>query len=277
MPIRKDETGKHWVEMELLLPGTPEQVWHAVATGPGNAAWFTRGEIEPRVGGAFSLDFGGGATTMGEVTAWDPPHQFGYVERDWAEGAPPVATEITITGRAGNQCVLRMVHSLFTTSDDWDDQMEGFESGWPGFFAVLRLYLGHFAGAEAASFMAVAPTAGESLPTWRKLIEDLGLTGADVGDRRTGVGPEGLSGQVAHIHQDGVQRYVLLRITDPTPGVLLAGTYDKSAKETGGEGGTNVSVLRYFYGDDAAAVAAIRESKWRDWLNASHDDGGEAD
>jgi len=68
MPIKKDATGKRWVEMELLVPGTPEQVWHALATGPGYATWFVKGEIEPRVGGKFSLDFGQGLVTTGEVT-----------------------------------------------------------------------------------------------------------------------------------------------------------------------------------------------------------------
>ncbi|TCU19302.1 hypothetical protein EV132_102533 [Rhizobium sullae] len=24
MPIKKDDTGNHWVEMELIVPGTPE-------------------------------------------------------------------------------------------------------------------------------------------------------------------------------------------------------------------------------------------------------------
>jgi uncharacterized protein YndB with AHSA1/START domain len=55
MPIKKDGTGKRWVEMEFLVPGTPEQAWQAMATGTGNAAWFVKGEVEPRVGGAFSL------------------------------------------------------------------------------------------------------------------------------------------------------------------------------------------------------------------------------
>jgi uncharacterized protein YndB with AHSA1/START domain len=118
MPIKKDATGKRWVEMELLVPGTPEQVWHAMATGPGNAAWFSKMEIEPRVGGTFRIDFGEGVVTSGEVTMWEPPHQFGYVERDWEPGAPPVATEIAIAARSGDRCVLRMVHSLFTSSDD---------------------------------------------------------------------------------------------------------------------------------------------------------------
>ena len=35
MPVRSDDSGRRWVEMELLVPGTPEQVWEAIATGPG--------------------------------------------------------------------------------------------------------------------------------------------------------------------------------------------------------------------------------------------------
>src|SRR5262245_8550048 len=197
MPIREDGTGRRWVEMEVLVPGTPEQVWQALATGPGMAAWFVKGEIEPRVGGVFRLDFGQGALTSGEVTVWEPPHRFNYLERDWAPNAPPVATAISITSHAGDQCVVRMVHSLFTSLDDWDDQLEGFEQGWPAFFAVLRIYLARFAGADAASFVAATSTSTDSLSAWLHLGEALGLLGANFGERRaTSAGPEPWSGIV---------------------------------------------------------------------------------
>ncbi|WP_287063079.1 hypothetical protein [Mesorhizobium sp.] len=64
MPIKKDETGKRWVEMEFITPGTPEQVWRAIATGPGNTAWFTKTMIDEHVGGRLHFDFGpNGAST----------------------------------------------------------------------------------------------------------------------------------------------------------------------------------------------------------------------
>jgi len=266
MAIKKDGMGKRWVEMDLLVPGTPEHVWQAMATGPGNAAWFVQGEIEPRVGGLFRLDFGQGTVTSGAVTAWEPPHQFGYVEREWAPGAPPVATEITIVGRSGDRCLVRMVHSLFTSSDDWDDQLEGFESGWPGFFAVLRVYLERFAGQRAASFMAMASVATtDALSTWQRLGQALGLEGANVGERRTAsAGPEPWAGVVEHVHQDARQRYVLLRIDEPSPGIALVGTYAADAD-------TRVSACRYFYGDDATALAVEREPRWREWLTKTFD------
>jgi uncharacterized protein YndB with AHSA1/START domain len=261
MPIKKDGTGKRWVEMELLVPGTPEQVWHAVATGPGTTAWFVRAEIEPRVGGAVLFDFGEGATSKGEVTAWEPPHRIEYVERDWQEGAPPVATEITVTGRSGDRCVVRMVHSLFTSSDAWDDQVEGFESGWPGFFAVLRLYLAHFASAKATSFIVNRPANAVALAAWRRLNDGLGLSNASVGERRTSAsGPERWSGVVEHVHQDQKQRYVVFRVEEPGPGIALVGTDDKGGR-------ANVGICRYFYADGPAASEA--ESRWREWLAAT--------
>lgn len=268
MPIRKDGTGRRWVEMELIVPGTPEQVWQAMATGPGNGAWFVRGEVEPRVGGMLRFHFGQGVSTTGEVTVWDPPHAFGYVEREWAPAAPPVATEITITGRAGNTCVVRMVHSLFTSSDDWDDQIEGFEGGWPGFFAILRVYLAHFAGMNAASFIVMTPASGDPLTVWLRLGDALGLAGANVGERRTAPpGVEPWSGVVEHVFQDAQQRYVLVRLDAPSPGAVLVGVTD--APNLGGSAGTTVSLCRYFYGDDAAARADSGEASWRDWLTTA--------
>ena len=52
MPVKKDDSGRRWVEMEFLVPGTPEQVWQAIATGPGMSAWFTPTTVDERVGGA---------------------------------------------------------------------------------------------------------------------------------------------------------------------------------------------------------------------------------
>lgn len=273
MPIKKDDTGKRWVEMELLVPGTPEEVWHAIATGPGYTGWFVRSEIDARVGGSLTFDFGEGAVSHGEVTAWDPPRRVAYEERDWADGAPPVATEITVTGRDGGQSVVRMVHSLFTSSDEWDDQIESFEKGWPSFFAVLRLYLTHFSGRPAGSFFATAPAAGESIPTWAALCDALGLAGATVGEERTStLAHDPWTCVIERVYQDNHERYVLARVPSPSPGILFTGTNEAKGKLSDGEvnvgrrPGTNVSVARYYYGDDASERAATAEAAWRAWL-----------
>ncbi len=77
-----------------------------------------------------------------------------------------------------------MVHSLFAASDNWDDQLEGFESGWPGFFEVLRVYLAHFSGKPAAAIRVAASRPGGDREAWSLLTRALNLAGANVGERR---------------------------------------------------------------------------------------------
>lgn len=261
MPIKKDGQGNRSVEMAFIAPGSPEAVWHAMATGPGNSAWFTPTVIEERVGGRVSFSFGPQMSSKGEVTAWEPPHRFAYVENEWMPGAPPVATEITITSRSGDQCVVRMVHSLFATTDDWDDQMEGFEFGWPGFFEVLRIYLTHFAGRTGASFQAISLIEGDRHAAWRRLSEALGMAGANVGDRRSSAGgAEPLSGVIEHVRQDQRASLAVLRLDEP--GIAFAGVYL-------GQGHIHVGLSVFSYGDDAAERIAKSEPKWREWLTAT--------
>ena len=40
MPVKKDESGRRSVQAEVEVPGTPEEVWEAIATGPGITSWF---------------------------------------------------------------------------------------------------------------------------------------------------------------------------------------------------------------------------------------------
>jgi uncharacterized protein YndB with AHSA1/START domain len=261
MPIKKDDKGNRRVEMEVLVPGTPEQVWQAIATGEGNASWFTKAEIEGRVGGTLRFDFGPEMASSGEVTIWEPPHRFGYVEKEWMPGAPPIATEVTITGRAGDKCVLRMVHSLFSSDDDWDDQMEGFEGGWPAFFAVLRIYLQHYAGKPGASLRVMKHIKGDHREVFSRLMGELGLSGINVDDQyRLPASPQALAGVVEQVQQTEQQRYVMLRLNEPAPGVAIIGTYGNAEN-------VSLSVIAFFYGEDASTIAEANEGRWRDWLD----------
>lgn len=263
MPLRKDESGRRYVELEVLVPGTPEQVWQAIATGPGMSAWFTTTLIEERVGGAVSFDFGdencGQDVSSGKVTAWDPPRRIAYEEYGWSGDAPPVATEVTVTSRSGDKCVIRMVHSLFTDRDDWDDELESFETGWPGFFEILKIYLGDFAGQPAATVRAMAAHTSE-LAAWTKLTDALGVTGRNVGERHeTPSGTPRLAGIIQRVHQDANFREVMIRIDEPAPGIAILGSC-----MMGEEARAMASI--YFYGADAAATAQAQQPQWSSWL-----------
>lgn len=260
MVLKKDDDGRRWVEMEFLVPGTPEQVWHAIATGPGMSAWFTPTSVDEKVGGAIEFDFGDDSISPAAITEWEPPVRLGYEERDWSGDAPPVATEVVVTSRSGDRCVVRMVHSLFTERDDWDDELEGFESGWPGFFEVLRIYLTHFPGQAAANVRMMITHPGDLTQAWATLAPALGLAGVDVGGHcRTPSGAPELEGVVERIQQDAQSRDVMLRLSAPLPGIAVVGGYQMGEQ-------ARLMVSIYLYGGSAAATAAAEQQRWKTWM-----------
>jgi uncharacterized protein YndB with AHSA1/START domain len=263
MSVKKDESGRRSVQAEVEVPGTPEEVWQAIATGPGISSWFVPSEVEEREGGAAVSHFGPGASmdSVSRITAWDPPHRFAAESHDLGPDAPPIATEWIVEARSGGACVVRVVHSLFTSADDWDNQMEGWESGWPDFFRILRLYLTHFRGSRG-SLMQLGNTATEpKSEAWSALTGSLGLAGATIGQRvRTQAGAPPLAGLVERVGEDPYPEELLLRLDEPTPG--LAHLF---AIDLGGQ--VYVSIRLYLYGDQASAAVARDEPLWQAWMN----------
>ena len=147
------------VRAEIEVPGTPEEVWEAIATGPGIACWFVPAEVDERVGGEIVTHHGPYGDSRGVVTGWEPPRRFAYEERDWAEGAPPWATEILVEARAGGTCLVRLVSGVFSGGEDWGDDIDATEAGWQFGLENLRLYLTHFAGRRCSHALAVGTAA----------------------------------------------------------------------------------------------------------------------
>lgn len=258
MSVRVDPSGRRSVEVETEVPGTVEEVWRAIATGPGVSSWFVPTRFEERDGKPTEVvcDFGPGMESRATVTEWDPPRRF-TAEAQWSPDAPPIATEWIVEARGGGVCSVRVVHSLFASDDAWDDQLVGTESGWPAYFHVLRLYLGHFRGERCEIVQQVGMFPGTAADAWTALTASLGLSDAATGEHRTA--PDGapdLSGVVERI-VDGQQ--ILVRIDRPGPGV--AQVY---ACEMGGA--VPVGVQLYLYGEEAPAVATEVAPAWSAWL-----------
>jgi len=261
MSVTKDPSGRRSVQFEFEVPGTPEEVWRALATGPGISSWFVPTEIEERDGKAAGVTyhFGPGVDIHSVVTACDVPRTFTQEAAGWMPGSPPMATEWHIEARGGGTCTVRMVHSLFASTDDWDNQLEGAKGGWSGFLSILRLYLKHFSGQRSAIMQVTAPVLSTDAEAWEALTSALGVKGVGAGQRFTapaGVPP--LSGVMEYLTENPFD--ASLRLDQPAPGIaaLGANTYP------GGQ--TMVAMNLYLYGDQAAEIAARVTPLWEAWF-----------
>lgn len=260
MSIRREASGRRSVQVEVEVPGTPEEVWQAIAGGPGIGAWFVPAEFEMRDGKpvALKLDFGPGMVSRSEVTAWEPPRRWATQSPGWVPGSPPMANEWSVETRAGGTCVVRIVHSLVASVDDWDSQLEGTESGWPAFLRTLQLYLTHFRGQGAAVMKWMAPVAGTEAQAWQALTTALGLEGLQLGQQSAAAaGTPAFSGVAAHVSQSPYD--ALLRVDQPGPGVASLGTVN-----FGGQ--TLVALNFYLYGPEAVATVAREKPLWDAWM-----------
>src|SRR4051794_38416305 len=46
MSVKKEPSGRRSIQVEVEVPGSPEEVWQAIATGPGVSSWFVPTEME---------------------------------------------------------------------------------------------------------------------------------------------------------------------------------------------------------------------------------------
>jgi uncharacterized protein YndB with AHSA1/START domain len=161
------------LHQELELDATPEQVWEAIATGPGIDSWFMgRNDIEPRVGGTTRSAMGGHTETS-TVTAWEPPTRFAHRTPEAPDGQF-MAFEYLIEGRGQGSTLLRLVHSGFL-GDDWEAEYDALRKGWPLHLRTLAAYLTHFSGRTGTAIFAPAPAQPDDVVAWDGLLRGLAL------------------------------------------------------------------------------------------------------
>ena len=161
---------------EITVDATPEQVWAAIATGPGVDSWFMgRNEVQPGVGGVVRTDMGG-FVMESTVTVWDPPNHLEYRGSEAADGTV-MAFEFLIEGRAGGSTVVRLVHSGFLGGDDWESEYDALKKGDPMYLRTLGQYVTHFAGRTGVPVTAFGPRQGDEERVCEGLKRGLGLSG----------------------------------------------------------------------------------------------------
>jgi uncharacterized protein YndB with AHSA1/START domain len=177
------------VSNEARVPASPDEIWDAIATGPGIDSWYMgRSTVEPGVAVATVM---GEYTPVSPVTAWEPGSHLAY----GAEAEPDgrfVAFEFLIEGRERASTVLRMVAHGFLPGDDWAEEFEAMSKGGQLYWHTLVAYLTHFAGRYATPLMVAGPTPQDWDAAWVGVGRALGLSGRPVtGDTvRLQTGPD---------------------------------------------------------------------------------------
>jgi uncharacterized protein YndB with AHSA1/START domain len=250
--------GTRAIHLDVEVPGTPEEVWEAVASGPGITAWFVPAKVDGRVGGTVELDFGPlyGSETA-RITAWDPLRRF--VAETAHEGRPTFATEWLVEARDGGTCVVRLIQSGFGSGAEWDAEYDATEAGWKLFLFNLRLYLTHFPGQRCASVLVNGHAAGPVDRAFGELAGALGLpAGTRVGERVAATATD--APPLAGVVERAEPNMLTLLLEKPAPGVAFV------VAEPAADGSAHVSIYAYLFGEGVAEVAAGEEPAVRDWM-----------
>jgi hypothetical protein len=229
------------VRREVVLPGTPEQVFAAVTRE--TAAWMFPVETSPAVGGLGPED--------PKVKVWTPPEHV-HIRVDGPDGFFN-ALDYLIEGRDGGTAVLRYVHSGVLMTDDWEDQYNGIGAHTDFYLHSLGEYLGHFAGRPAAYLAVSGPKSSAAPGSIDRLKAALGL------DASSGAGDK------VSLEIPGYG-WVESEIDYLTPNFVGLRCEDSLYRFYGREafGGT-VDAAHHLFAPDTDAAAAT--AAWQEWLD----------
>ncbi|MBF9132793.1 SRPBCC domain-containing protein [Plantactinospora sp. S1510] len=237
---------------DIELEATPEQVWEAIATGPGIDSWFMgHTEVTPGEGsrGSFSM---AGYTEQTTVTGWEPAKRFAFRSDPGPDGTF-MAMEYLIEGRDQGSTVLRLVQSG-VLGDNWETEYEAMQAGWTMYLSTLAAYLTHFPGRSGAPVAAFRPGAGDPDQVWAAVTSAFGISGTLA---------EGTS---ARLHVDGLPpidgvvdlaclpTYFGVRTSDALYRFLHSGT----------DRGNALVLGHHLFADDQDPAQA--EQAWQEWV-----------
>lgn len=139
-------TRAHETRIEIDAP--IDVVWKAITEAKDLARWFApKMTVEPGVGGFVLADWGPGIEWKTTVEVWEENRHLRLTEtRDRMLSPAPVEEKMEpcrlvqdyyLESESG-KTVLRLVHSGFGSSKDWDKEYEGTRGGWATCFVRLK-------------------------------------------------------------------------------------------------------------------------------------------
>ena len=251
--MTEHDKGRRSISLQVEVPGTPQEVWEAIATGPGISAWFVPSEVDEREGGDVLFHLGPDMDAPGTVTGWCPPERFAY-EEEWAATEPTtLATEFLVEARSGGTCIVRLVSTF--SAEGFDDDLDGMSTGWMAFLDNLRLYLTHFRGRPSAAVSLAGGSPEAKAVAWATMLDALGLT-APLAGRRVATAEASGAPALSGITERVGDEELLIRTSDALSG-LAAFEWD----------GRTTTVFRAAcFGPDPEALAAHEAEVWGAWM-----------
>ena len=254
--MTEHDEGRRSIALQVEVPGTPQEVWEAIATGPGISVWFVPSEVDEREGGDVVFHLGPDMDAPGTVTGWCPPERFAY-EEQWAPAADTepatLATEFLVEARSAATCIVRLVSTF--SAEGFDDDLDGMATGWTAFLDNLRLYLTHFRGRPSAAVSLAGASPEAKAVAWAAMLDALGLTAPVAGARVRTTEASGAPALTGIVERAGDEE-LLIRTSETLAG-LAAFEWD----------GRTMTVFRAAcFGPDLAALAAREAEVWGAWM-----------
>ncbi len=164
------------------VTGSVEEVWHAVATVDGQAAWRypTGGEDAQAVG---DLLFGH------RVEILDPPHHL-RLQSEEADGRPDVVEYLVESQLSGVR--LSYLHAG-VISDDGEADYDSTAEHTDFYLHTLGQYLADFSGRPMVYYGAEAPPGGAAPGSFERLRANLGIAADAVEGDEVSVGIQGVA------------------------------------------------------------------------------------
>jgi uncharacterized protein YndB with AHSA1/START domain len=209
------------IDLSVEVPGSPEEVWKTISTGPGITSWYVPHQVEERPGGTVRMDFGPAyGEHTAEVAVWEPPRRVVFA----GSGETEMAFEWLVTDRHDGTCGVRLVNSGFAQGEEGDAELDAMRSGWSIFLENLRLHLTHFRGRRAHAVIPTVMTTGPHDSGFSRLCAALGIPD-DLRDGArvvtSGEGVPALAGTLDRVLETGSTRTYLVLLDSPTPGTAF--------------------------------------------------------
>ena len=212
MSDRKQDESTRSIELEYEVEAPPEAVWKAISEGEEVRRWFSpEARVTPGVGGSIWLSWGEGVAGEGAIDIWEPGRRIRWVE-SWGsagdadgDGDEPASDETDASAESpgiiqtavdfqietrGGSTVVRIVHSGFSASAEWDEYYDGTVAGWTYFLWNLAFYVDRHFGTPRTMVSERRSTTRSFDDVWSELLGPSGmavegLEGLTTGDRLT--------------------------------------------------------------------------------------------